>query len=73
MQNEQIIAFWQRRPFQKFDIRTSDGRVYTVDHPDFLSRSRSGSFVTYTTEDDRVIIIDTGHIVALEVVNTPAA
>jgi hypothetical protein len=73
MTNEQVMEFWQRRPFQPFDIRVSEGRVYTVDHPDFLARSRGGTFVTYMTEDDRVIIIDLGHVTALEVSNTHAA
>jgi hypothetical protein len=73
MNNEKVMEFWRRRPFQPFDTRTSDGRIYTVDHPEFLARSRSGKFVTYTTEDDRTVIIDLGHVSALEVANTPAA
>ena len=63
----------QRRPFQPFDIRVSDGRVYTVDHPEFLSHSRSGGFIVYTTEDDRVIIIDLTHVTSLEIINSRVA
>ena len=67
------MEMWRRRPFQHFDMRTSDGRVYTVDHPDFLSRPRDGTFVIHTTEDNRVIIIDLAHVTSLEVANTRAA
>jgi hypothetical protein len=69
MSNEQVMEMWRRRPFQPFDIRVSDGCVYTVDHPDFLSRSRNGKFVTYTTDDDRVVIIDLSHVTTLEITN----
>ena len=65
-----IIQSWGiGDPFQPFDIRVSDGRAYTVDHPDFLSRSRTGKFVAYTTDNDRVIIIDLGRVTTLEIIN----
>ena len=67
---EKVIEFWKRQPFAPFDIRVSDGRVYQVDHPDFLMRSRRGKTVTFTTEDDREVVIDVGHITSLEVANT---
>ena len=53
--------------------QTSDGRVYTVDAPGFLARSRTGKLVTYITEDDRFVNISVAHIVAVEVANRPAA
>jgi hypothetical protein len=70
---EKIMEFWRRQPFLPFDLRVSDGRVYTVDQPEFLIRSRHGRTVTFTTEDDREIVIDVGHITSLEVANTRAA
>ena len=70
---EKVMAFWKRQPFAPFDIRISDGRVLTVDHPDFLMRSRNGRTVTFTTEGDREIVIDVAHITELEVSNTTAA
>ena len=73
MHDDRIRDFLRNQPFKPFDIRVSDGRVYTVDHPEFVSRSRDGSFVTYTTEDNRVIIIDLKHVTTLEVSNTHAA
>jgi hypothetical protein len=74
MQDEQIVEFIRRAPFIPFDIRTSDGRVYTVDHPEFIARSRDGRTVTfYTPEDSRLVVIDTAQIVALELANRPSA
>lgn len=70
---ERIREYHQRRPFKPFDIRLSDGRVYTVDHPEFLMQSRTRQFVVYTTEDDREVVLDSRHITSLEVANTPAA
>jgi hypothetical protein len=61
-------------PFRPFDIRTSDGRAYFVDSPDYFARSREGDVVTYyTPEDDRAVTIRVAHIVSLEVANRPAA
>lgn len=73
MTYDKIKEFHERRPFKPFDIRVSDGRVCTVDHPEFLMQSRSGRVVTFTTEDDREIVIDAGHVTSLEIANTPAA
>lgn len=73
MKDEKIREFLHRQPFAPFDIRTSDGRVYTVDHPDFLMRSRDGKVIYLITEDDREILIDVQHIVSLEVANRPTA
>ena len=73
MDYDKIKEFHERRPFQPFDIRTADGRVYTVEHPEFLMQSHNRLTVTYTTEDDRAVALDARQITALEVANTPAA
>lgn len=73
MKQERIIEMLHGEPFKPFEIRTSDGRVYEVDHPDFVARSRDGRTITYYTSDDRMVVIDTAQIVALEVANRPAA
>lgn len=73
MTYDKIKEFHERRPFQRFDIRTSDGRVCTVDHPEFLMQSRNRKVVTFTTEDNRDIVIDVSHVTSLEVTNSPAA
>jgi len=73
MNEERIEEYWKRKPFVAFDIRTADGRVYTVDHPDFLSKSRDGRRLYFITEDDRQTAIAMLHIVALETANRPTA
>jgi hypothetical protein len=70
---EKIKEFHEFRPFKPFDIKMSDGRVYTIDHPEFLMQSRSRKYVIYTTEDDRKVILVASHITASEVANTHAA
>ncbi len=71
IKSEIIAQQLHEQPFKPFDIRTSDGRVYTVDHPDFLMRDRIGDRVYYVTEDNREIKIALSQIVSLEVTNTP--
>ncbi|HSI37434.1 MAG TPA: hypothetical protein VK986_27845 [Tepidisphaeraceae bacterium] len=74
MKGQQIRDFIRRAPFTPFDIKTSDGRVYTVDHPEFISVTRDYRLVVYQTpEDDRTVWIDTAQIVALEQANRPTA
>lgn len=73
MDYDKIKEYHERRPFQPFFIRSSDGRVYEVDHPEFLKQSRNRKTVVYTTEDDRDVTIDANQITALEVANTHAA
>jgi hypothetical protein len=61
-------------PFLPFDIRTSDGRDYFVDSPDYFARSREGGVITYyTPEDDRAVTIRVSQIVSREVANRRAA
>jgi hypothetical protein len=73
MDYDKIKEYHERRPFKPFDIRTADGRVYSVDHPEFLMQSRNRRTVVYTTEDDREVALDARQITALEVANTHAA
>ncbi len=71
---KRVLELVDAEPFQPFDIRTSDGRVYSVDSPHFLARSREGTVITYyTAEDDRAVTIDVKHIVAIEIANRPTA
>ena len=63
MQGKKVLDFMRRQPFVPFDIKTSDGRVYTVDHPEFISITRDHSILLYQTpEDDRTLWIDTANI-----------
>jgi hypothetical protein len=68
-----IREYHQARPFEPFGIRTSDGRVYSVEHPEFLSLSHAGNVIFYVTDDDRQITISVSQIVALEKMNAPRA
>jgi hypothetical protein len=70
---EKLIEYWKRQPFAPFDIKMSDGRVYTVDHPDFLMRSRDNRTIMFVTEDNREVALALVHITSLEVANSPAA
>jgi hypothetical protein len=69
----EIIDLFDRVPFVPFDMRTSDGRVYRVEHPEFAMRSRDGNTVYLQTDDDRHVRIDSHHVVAIEDVNRTAA
>ena len=71
--NANIREFHNARPFSPFEIRTSDGRVYSVEHPEFLSLSHAGNVIFYVTDDDRQITIAVSQIVALEKMNAPRA
>ena len=68
----ELIDLFDRTPFIPYDVRTSDGRVYRVDHSEFVMRSRDASSMYFKTDDDRLVRIDTHHIVAVEDVNSPA-
>src|SRR5688572_11838980 len=73
MDQQRILDFVHADPFVPFDIRTSGGRVYSVDAPDFFARSRDGRTFTYYTEDNRIVVIDMEHVLAVELANRPAA
>jgi hypothetical protein len=67
MSVEGIKEALHQEPFRPFKIRMTSGREYTVDHPDFVSASRSYRrlFIS-TTEDDRVEVIETLLIESLQ-------
>jgi hypothetical protein len=68
-----VNSYMQSRPFEPFEIRMSDGRVYTVDHPEFLHMSRRGNVIYYSTDDDRLVTIAVSQITTLEKSNSPRA
>ena len=73
MHKEKITEVIRRQPFQPFDIKVSDGRAHSVDHPEFVAISRSSNVLIYVTEDDRTLFLDTHHVTTLEIANRPAA
>lgn len=50
--------------FQPFVIRLSDGRSFTVPHPDFIAVGRG--LVLLVDEEDRSHILDALHIVSID-------
>src|SRR5207248_8233874 len=71
--SKNIRDYRTAQPFEPFDIRLSNGRAYTVDHPEFLALSRRGNVVSFYTDDDRLITIAVSQINTLEKLNRPAA
>ena len=63
---EQLREMHLARPFQPFDIHLADGRTLTVDHPEFLSQSRTGRTIYVTSSDDRLEIVDLLLVVSLK-------
>ena len=72
MKASEVIDIIDRQPFIPFDVRTSDGRGYRIDHPEFVMRSRDGNTLYLQTDDDRNVRLDSHHIVAIEDANAPA-
>ncbi len=70
---EHVKSYLDHAPFRPFGIKTTDGRVYSVDHPEFLFISRDQSVIVYETEDYRLVTIGLSQIAALEIANTHAA
>ena len=68
-----VRQYYQAQPFEPFDIRMSDGRAYTLDHPEFLHLSRKGNVIYYSTEDDRLITLAVSQITSLEKTNGTSA
>jgi hypothetical protein len=69
MNVERVKEFMAVRPFQPFDIKMSDGRLYTVDHPEFVALSRDNSTIFFSTEGNRSVFLDVHHVTGLEVAN----
>jgi len=63
---EQLREMHQARPFQPFDIYLADGRTLTVDHPEFLSQSRTGRTIAVSKPDDATEIVDLLLVVSLK-------
>jgi hypothetical protein len=63
----------QNVPFEPFELRLSNGRAYTVDHPEFIALSRDGRTVAYYTDDGRLVTIALAHVNTIEKLNRPNA
>jgi hypothetical protein len=70
---EDVRSHVKTEPFEPFEMRLSNGRVYTVDHPDFIALSRDGRTVAFYTDDGRLVTIAVQHINTIEKLNRPNA
>jgi hypothetical protein len=66
---EQLRHLHQARPFRAFRLHLADGRALDVDHPEFLSQSRTGRTVIVHLEDDTFEIVDLLLVVGLAVID----
>jgi hypothetical protein len=66
---EELRRQWSAAPFRPFRLHLDDGREYRVDHPEFLSFSRSGRTIAVSDVDDAFEIIDLLHVVSLRIGN----
>lgn len=73
MNIEDVRSHLKTEPFEAFEMRLSNGRVYTVDHPDFIALSRDGRTVAFYTDDGRLVTIAVQHINTIEKLNRPNA
>ena len=55
---EQFRKFKKARPFEPFTIRTADGLVYDVSHPEVISSSPAGRTVIIMHADGSMVTID---------------
>ncbi len=78
MRPEDVREFLRRRPFQPFRITLTDGRTYTVQHPDLAMVGRSTVAVGLPRENDpdpvydRLVTISLLHIMEVEPLETSA-
>jgi hypothetical protein len=63
---EQLQRVHSARPFQPFDIYLADGRVLSVEHPEFLLRSQSGRTIAVARPDDTIETVDLLLVVSLK-------
>jgi len=55
---EQLDNVHHAQPFRPFTIRMGDGRSFYVEHPDFISRSRTGRTVIVHGPNESFSILD---------------
>jgi len=66
----QFTQAMRHQPFQPFNLVLVDGRIFTVDHPEFVAIDRRGREVTFYAGDNTQHFIDAGLIA--EVVVSPS-
>jgi hypothetical protein len=73
MEYDQLRACHERRPFQPFEITTVDGRVYTIDQPEYLAQSPTRRYVLLETDAGRIVTLGADQIAAVGPVKAPFA
>jgi hypothetical protein len=63
---EHLRSMHQARPFQPFDLHLADGRVLTVQHPEFLAQSPAGRTIAVEQPDGVIEIVDLLLVVSLK-------
>ncbi len=58
MTTEQFRATLHQQPFRPFTIRMADGRLFEVDHPDFVALSKTGGTVIVFERDETYSVLD---------------
>ena len=54
------------QPFRPFDVKTTDGDTFRLDHPDFAMISPDETEVVCFDKDSHFRMVDMTHIVSLE-------
>ncbi|MEM6553431.1 MAG: hypothetical protein AAF750_15040 [Planctomycetota bacterium] len=67
MTTEQFTNILHAHPFQPFSIHMADGRVFLVNHRDFVSRSKSGRTIVVHGDNDSFSVLDLLLVTELEV------
>ena len=55
---EKIRDLCHAQPFRPFSVHLPDGRLVTVEHPDFAALSPTGRLMVVLHEDDSESIVD---------------
>jgi hypothetical protein len=70
MNLETLRAFLNRRPFEAFRVKTSNGNVFEVRHPELASLARSAMVIVHPDSDgsptDKVEYVSYLHIASVE-------
>jgi len=69
--NTEQIRMCPRNGFRPFVLHFSDGRQFTLQHPEFILVGRS--VLAVLREDDLVETIDPLHVVSLEEISSPSS
>jgi hypothetical protein len=70
---DDLRGYLRTAPFEPFEIRLSNGRVYTIEHPEFMALAPDGRTVACYTDDSRLVTVAIQHINSIEKVNRPNA